>query len=257
MEKIKIIKVLSLITILGIVQYGCSKEKVDRVEAVAKNTYVFMHYLNNDSINIKTSKDSIVTMTGRVSTWSHRDLAEVTVAGLPGVEKVDNQLSVPGGRPEEHTDTWIGMKVKTMLMFHRNVSGLSTDVDVKDGVVMLYGKVSSEGQKELTTEYVMDVEGVKSVKNELIVEDNDKSTVDKVVENIDDASITAQVKMALLFHRSTSVTKMNVATKDRVVTISGEVENSAVKDLVIKLVKDIKGVESVNNNITILLAKKN
>jgi hyperosmotically inducible periplasmic protein len=70
-------------------------------------------------------------------------------------------------------------------------------------------------------------------------------------EKIDDASITAQVKMALLFHRSTSALQTKVETKHGVVTLGGKARNAAEKDLVSKLVTDIKGVKSVNNRMTI------
>ena len=41
-------------------------------------------------------------------------------------------------------------------------------------------------------------------------------------EKIDDASITAQVKMALLLHRSTSALQTTVKTKRGVVTLGGK-----------------------------------
>ena len=69
-------------------------------------------------------------------------------------------------------------------------------------------------------------------------------------EKIDDASITAQVKMTLLTHRSTSMLKTKVETKDGVVTLSGLAKNGAEKDLVTQLVNDIHGVNSVVNHMT-------
>ena len=88
---------------------------------------------------------------------------------LPGVKSVDNQLKVKGEGPAEHSDAWLGMKVKTTLLFHRNVRATKTDVNVSDGVVTLSGEASSQAQKELTTEYAKDVEGVKEVKNEMTI----------------------------------------------------------------------------------------
>jgi osmotically-inducible protein OsmY len=170
---------------------------------------------------------------------------------LPGVVRVENKLEV---KTEEHgdtTDTWIGIKVKTMLLFHRDLSSLKTKVSVKDGVVSLHGQASSMAQKELTTESIMDIEGVKSVKNDLIVENNQKTTIEKVSEYIDDASITSQVKLALLFHRSTSVIKTKVKTENGKVTVSGITKNSAERALVDKLVTNIKGVKSINNELTV------
>jgi osmotically-inducible protein OsmY len=223
----------------------------DRIESTAKKSYVFKTYLKGDDINIQTTKGGVVILTGTVSEWSHRSLAEETVAGLPGVMSVDDKLEVKGGKPPETSDAWIGMKVNVVLMFHRNLNVLKTDVDVKDGNVTLRGHASSEAQKDLTTEYVKDIEGVKSVKNDMVVGKAGKTTVEKVGEFIDDASITAQVKLALLFHQSTSVIKTKVETKDGVVTVSGIAKNGAEKDLVGKLVNDIKGVKNVRNDMTI------
>ena len=55
----------------------------------------------------------------------------------------------------------------------------------------------------------------------------------------------------MTFHRSTSVIKTKVETKDGFVTVSGVAKNSAEKDLVGKLVSDIKGVKEVKNEMTI------
>ncbi len=70
-------------------------------------------------------------------------------------------------------------------------------------------------------------------------------------DKIDDSSITAQVKTALLFHRSTSALKTSVTTKNGVVTLSGKAKNAAEKELVNKIVDDVKGVKSVKNRMTI------
>jgi len=223
----------------------------DRIESSAKKSYVFKTYLKDDDIKIQATDDRVVTLTGTVSEWSHRSLAEETVAGLPGVKRVDNKLEVIGGQPDEKSDAWIGIKVKTMLMFHRNVSSLNTEVDVKDRVVTLRGQASSEAQKELTAEYVKDVEGVLNVQNDMTVENAGKTNIDKVGDQIDDASITAQVKLALLFHRSTSMINTRVSTKNGIVTVRGVAKNSAEKDLVGKLVNNIKGVKGLKNKITI------
>jgi osmotically-inducible protein OsmY len=77
---------------------------------------------------------------------------------------------------------------------------------------------------------------------------------DTLGEKIDDASITAQVKGSLLAHRSTSAIKTKVQTTDGVVTVGGIAKNAAEKSLVTKLTTDIKGVNSVINNMTIEVA---
>jgi hyperosmotically inducible protein len=148
-------------------------------------------------------------------------------------------------------------KVKTTLLFHRNVRATKTDVNVRDGVVILSGEASSQAQKELTTEYAKDVEGVKEVKNEMTIASAPAKSEETMGEKIDDASITAQVKSSLLAHRSTSAIKTKVQTTDGVVTVSGIAKNEAEKGLVAKLATDINGVTSVINNMTIAPVAKN
>lgn len=227
-----------------------SSDTDGRVEASAKKTYVYRTHLKDDNIKI-SAKDGIVTLTGTVAAESHRTLAQDTVEGLPGVKSVDNRLEVNGERAEDHSDKWIGAKVKTSLWFHRSVSS-QTGVDVRDGLVTLNGTAASQAQKDLTTEYANDVEGVKSVNNEMTVaQDGSAKEAGTIGEVIDDASITAQVKLALASHRSTSAVRTKAQTLDGVVTLSGEAANQAEKDLVSKLTRDINGVKSVNNNMTV------
>ena len=229
-----------------------------RIESSAAKSYVFKTYLKADSIKTE-SKNGAVTLTGTVTKASDKSLAQDTVASLPGVKSVDNQLTVKGESPAEHSDTWIGMKVKSALLFHRNVSATGTDVYVKDGIVTLQGEASSLAQKELTTEYAKDVDNVKEVKNNMTIAKTPAIPSETIGEKIDDASITAEVKSSLLSHRSTSVLKTSVETTDGVVTLTGIAKNDAEKSLVTKLVTDINGVKSVVNNMVIeeIVSKNN
>ena len=144
-----------------------ASKKDNGIESSAKQSYVFKTYLKADDINVK-STDGVVTLTGTVSEESHKSLAQDTVADLPGVKSVDNKLEVKGTAPAKNSDAWISTKVKTMLLFHRNVSAL-TEGNTKDGIVTLRGEAISQAQKDLTTEYAKDVEGFKDVKNEITV----------------------------------------------------------------------------------------
>ena len=70
-------------------------------------------------------------------------------------------------------------------------------------------------------------------------------------QSIDDASVTAQVMLALLNQRSTRDLKTSVSTQDGVVTISGVAANPAEKETVTRLVNNIYGVKSVINTMEI------
>ncbi len=221
----------------------------DRIESSAKKSYVFKTYLKDDDINIQ-SMDGVVTLTGTVSEEYHKSLAQETMTGLPGVKSVDNRLEIKGAPPTANSDAWLRDKVKVTLLFHRSVSADTTEVDVKDGIVTLRGDAASQAQKELTTEYAKDVEGVKDVNNEMVVSKTSKK-VRTVGEKIDDASITAQVKLTLLYHRSTSAINTSVTTKKGVVTLGGKASNAAELNLAAKLANDVNGVKGVKNRMTI------
>lgn len=252
--------VLTVALLLAGVPANASPKMDNRIEASARKSYVFKTYLKGDDINIQ-SRDGVVTLTGSVHEESHKSLAQETVAELPGVKKVDNQLEVKGESSSTNSDSWLATKVKTTLLFHRNVNAIKTEVSVKDAIVTLRGDAASEAQKELTTEYAKDVEGVKDVNNEMTVtgaSDKKHETEKKhetVGEKIDDASITAQVKMTLLYHRSTSAVSTKVKTRNGAVTVSGNARNTAEKDLVTKLASDVNGVKTVKNRMTVTGSK--
>ncbi len=227
-----------------------ASEMDSRIESSAKMSYVYKTFLQNDAI-ITQSREGVVTLTGTVAEESHKALAKETVINLPGVKSVDDQLIVKAERPAENSDGWIGMKVKTALLFHGNVNAFKTEVGVKDGVITLKGEALSEAQKDLTGEYAADVDGVKGVRNEMTVVKAAETAGQSLGEKIDDASITAQVKLALLYHRSTSALHTSVGTLDGTVTIGGVAKNDAEKMLVGKLANDVNGVKSVVNNMTI------
>ena len=222
----------------------------DRIESSAAKSYTFKTTLKDDSIKVE-SKDGNVTLTGTVADSSQKSLAENTVTSLPGVVSVNNQLVINGDQPAEHSDGWITTKVKTALLFHRNVSATGTTVYTKDGVVTLQGVADSMAQKELTTEYAKDIDNVKSVNNEMTIAKLPAAPNTTISDKIDDASITAQVKSSLLSHHSTSALHTTVSTTDGVVTLTGIAKNDAEKSVVTKLVTDINGVLSVVNNMTI------
>lgn len=268
--------------------------KVDdgKIESSIRNSHAYEKYLEDEDVNVK-SEDGVVTLTGTVSDASKKSLAEETASAVKGVKRVDVQLEVKEPEPEANSDAWTLMKVKTALLFNRNVSGLDTDVDVEKGVVTLRGEAESREAKDLATEIAKDVEGVKEVRNEITVSEGKKKERSEAVgtgdlsdaerktrrssdagmrageskerrterrtdetgrsvrQAIDDASITAMVKMSLLSHRSTSGLRTDVDTNHGVVTVKGEAKNEAEKELVTKVVKDVEGVKDVRNRMTV------
>jgi osmotically-inducible protein OsmY len=224
-----------------------SSSNDSKIENAAKASYNYSTVLN-DRVSVK-SNEGVVTLTGTVQDRDDKVLAQDTVENLPGVVSVDNQIVVKSEVPE-HSDAWIAMKIRGELLVKANVSTTATKVNVKDGYVTLTGTADNLSQKERTETYAKDIDGVKSVRNEIVVAAPGANSA-TVGEVIDDPSITSEIKFALLSHASTSALSTEVTTENGVVRISGVAGSNAEKDLVTKLAQDTRGVKSVVNDMTV------
>lgn len=135
-------------------------------------------------------------------------------------------LIIKGPGEEKNRDGWIATKVKTTLMFHRNVNAYYTQVTIVDGVVRVVNQMS-------------------------VGQNKSEKPKEPIRETIDDASITAQIKVALLYHGSTSGLSTGVTTNNGEVMLTGTAKNSAEKDLVSKVAADIHGVKKIDNKMAI------
>lgn len=231
-------------------QAGAASQ-VDRyIEASVRDSYVYKNYLQGDDIKV-TAADGAVTLTGIISGEFYRSLAEVTAADVPGVRSVDNRLELKGSLPSANSDAWFREKVKAALRFRRSLSAGVIEVDVKDGIVTLRGQAATRGQKDLAGEYAANIEGIKSLNNEMTVAPAPGQKPRSTSEKIDDISVSALVRMALQLHRSTSGLQVAVATKLGVVTVGGRAASAAEKELVTRLIRDVNGVKRVKNRMTV------
>jgi hyperosmotically inducible periplasmic protein len=71
------------------------------------------------------------------------------------------------------------------------------------------------------------------------------------VQKVDDATITTKVNAALAADKDLSAVKIDVDTKDGVVTLSGPAPSPEAASKATKLARDVKGVTSVNNKLTV------
>ncbi len=224
-----------------------SSETDRKIEDAAKASYNYRTVLE-DHVKVK-AHDGMVTLTGSVQDRDDKALAEDTVENLPGVVGVRNDIEVKSSYPE-HSDSWIALKIRSRLLVKANVSAATTTVAVQDGVVTLGGTANNLAQKELTEVYAREIDWVKAVRNEIVVKPT-PATGETLGEKIDDASITSQVKYALLSHKATSALKTKVTTTDGSILITGQADSDAEKSLVTKLAQDVRGVRTVDNEMSV------
>jgi hyperosmotically inducible periplasmic protein len=241
-------KNLSALLLVAIAPVGLlASPSTDRkIEEAAKASYNYRTVLQ-DNVKVK-AHDGVVTLSGTVSDRDDKALAVDTVENLPGVTRVNDEIVVKSAYPEK-SDSWMAVKIRSRLLVKANVSAATTTVAVQDGVATLGGTADNVAQKELTGIYAQEIDGVKSVTNQIVV--NDKASGSTLSEKIDDASITSQVKFALLSHKATSSIKTKVTTTDGVVRVTGDAGSDAEKSLVSKLALDVRGTKSVTNDMVV------
>lgn len=111
-----------------------------------------------------TSFDGIVLLTGQVPSEAASKLAKKTIAALPNVKKVHNELEIAGPTSliARTNDSWLTAKVKTELLASRKVSGNRIKVVTEDGVVYLMG-ILSHREAEAAIDVARHVYGVRKI----------------------------------------------------------------------------------------------
>lgn len=244
--KIKNLPALLVLFASPIVLFA-SPETDRQIEDAAKASYNYRTVLENHVV--AKANDGVVTLTGIVGDRDLRTLAEDTVSNLPGVTRVDDQIALDPAFAER-SDGWIAIKLRTQLLVRCIVSAESTTFRVENGLVTLTGTANNQSQRKLTEEYAKEIDGVKSVENNIVV--NAAPVPAKTMgEENDDASISSQVKYVLLTHRATSALKTKVTTIGGCIVITGEAGNDAERLLAGKLAGSIRDVMAVTNNMTV------
>lgn len=82
------------------------------------------------------------------------------------------------------------------------------------------------------------------------------SSMNKVGNFMDDSTITAKVKAALVDHESIKSTDISVKTDQKVVTLSGFVESQAQAEEAVKVAKGVEGVTSVSDKLHVRDSKE-
>ncbi len=126
-------------------------------------------------------------------------------------------------------------------------------VKVEEGKATLNGKVDEDVTKDLAGEIARGVSGITSVDNNIVVEPTYLPHTGAVRwgDKIDDASIAAAIRAKLRWNKDVHAVNINVVSKMGRVTLSGQAQNEAVKDLAARLALNTRGVVSVKNTVQV------
>jgi hyperosmotically inducible periplasmic protein len=149
------------------------------------------------------------------------------------------------------SDSWLTSKTKIALFSDSRVKGRDVSVETTNGKVFLRGKVDSQEAKTAAGDVAKNIEGVKSVKNDLQVV---APTARKAVQ-ANDKEITKAVERR--FDKDANLKKVDVRTDAGVVVLSGEVPNISVSAKASEMAHQVDGVRAVKNELRVAQAKTN
>lgn len=111
-----------------------------------------------------TVTDGVVTLEGRVETWTEYDDAARAVANLAGVREVKNHLAVVPPDISKHA---VRSAIEAALVRHASHAAKHVDIAVSDGTVTLSGAVPSWSERRAIEGAVRGTRGVKKIDNRL------------------------------------------------------------------------------------------
>ena len=154
------------------------------------------------------------------------------------------------------TDAGITTSVKAQLVADDLVKARRIDVNTRDRVVTLTGEVRSAQEEEQALKIARNSDGVTNVVDQLTVvpeatPTTGAGTAPEPGDMRTDPGITAEVKAKLLADPNVGGLRIDVDTRDRVVTLSGTVKTQAEKTQALEIARQIKGVLSVNDQLKV------
>jgi len=144
-------------------------------------------------------------------------------------------------------DSWLTAKTKIALAADGRVKGRQIDVETTNGQVMLRGKVDSDSAKQSAEEITKGLDGVKTVKNDLEVVA--PATRDAVEDK--DEAITTRVKEHIAMDSRLKKADISVQTNAGVVSLTGEVMDIMTSANASWTTRQVPGVKSVKNDLTV------
>jgi hyperosmotically inducible periplasmic protein len=219
------------------------------------------HSLKSSNIDVQSVNHGVVLLGGTAKTLSAHLRAVEDTAAVPGVRRVASEIQSPDtladaeiwraptpppsagyGAWDTARDIWITSAVRMSLIADSNVPGLEIDLDSWDGVVTLFGIVSSQDAKGAAEADALKVDGVKRVVNELQVVPSAK----QAAVNANDDELQRMVRRALDEHGFRDV---GLEVRNGVARLTGTVPTGARNLEAAVLAHSVPGVRAVQDDL--------
>jgi hyperosmotically inducible protein len=150
------------------------------------------------------------------------------------------------------TDAGITTAIKSKLAADDQVKAYQIDVDTKDKVVTLNGTVDDPMARTRANEIARTQKGVTDVVDNINVTAAGPAPMNPDGSPMmSDAALTAAVKTKLLADPVVSGLRIDVDSREGVVTLKGDVSSQAEKDAAVQIARETSGVRQVDDYLVV------
>jgi hyperosmotically inducible protein len=193
-------------------------------------------------------------------------LLGICVAGLSAQSKTDAKTTL--------ADSWITTQVYAKFFADRDIKARNLTVHTERGVVTLSGAVESSTEHDRAVSTAKSVDGVKQVVDKLSlvapgkasgrtgpsgtasreaesIKAQAKTAADRVGKEISDTLVTTKVQAMFYLDREVKAMDIDVTTHGGIVTLTGAVDNEAVRKKAVADARSTDGVKQVVDKLTV------
>ncbi|PZR25536.1 MAG: ornithine aminotransferase [Citrobacter freundii] len=186
-------------------------------------------------------KNGIVTLSGKVDSYTKKLAAEKAAKRIGGVKAVAEDIQVGYYGNKVKTDAEIADAVVNALKWHSAVQEEKIKIKVDDGVVTLDGEVDWDYQRTSAKSAIENLTGVKLVINLITVKPKVRS-----------ADVAQGIKDALQRSANSDAGKIRVEVSGTKVTLSGSVRSFAEKEDAETAAWAAPGVTTLESNLMVI-----
>ncbi|MBA1203934.1 BON domain-containing protein [Pseudomonas capeferrum] len=239
-------------------------EQDARLEGALQTALSLNRVLNPFRITAQVAGQS-VQLSGEVENEVERQLAERVALATRGIEHVDNRLQVNADLVEQSLelrayaqrleDATLSAIVRARLLWSRVTQKAPIEVESREGVVTLRGRVDSTEAKELAGVLARSTDGVYLVNNLVSL---DTAAMAKARTTPVDAPVGPQpsdnwiidkIQSSLRYSRNLDGLTIKVSSQEGLVRLSGEVVSSEQKSIAVDVARQIVGVRGVDADL--------
>ena len=194
-----------------------------------------------DAANIGVSvDDGVVTLTGHVSSYTHKLTAEAAVRRVRGVRAIAEEIEVRHAGERRTSDDEIAKRAIDSLGWNTSVPDEKVQITVDNGWIKLTGELDWQFQRVATENALRNLWGVVGVSNLITVKPRIQAT-----------DIKGKIEAALKRRAEVEANAVRVTVLNDKVTLDGKVDNWDERHAIENAAWSAPGVRLVEDHLTI------